>query len=81
MVGAADGIETGVVPVSAVPEPPRRHPRVHVVDGFLAAGAGEGLIVELLPLRLREIGALRIGCDLVEPRFVVVVSKQIGLCR
>ena len=79
MVGAAGGIETGVVPVGVVTEPERWHARGHKAQGFRGSRAAEGPLVELIPLLVREIGTLRPGRDFVETGFVVVVAQQIRL--
>jgi hypothetical protein len=81
VVGSAGGIETGVVPISVVPESPGRGTGVDMVCSLLSRRAAKGLDIEEFPLRIGEIGTLCEGCDSVEAGFVVVMSEEIGLSQ
>lgn len=52
-----------------------------MVRGFFHCGTGEGLDVEVCPVCCGEVGALGVGGDFVEARFVVVVADEVGLGR
>lgn len=79
MVGSAGWVEAKVIPISKVTKPPHRHTELGAVGGFGSSRTSKIFKIELIPLRIGEKVALRVGSYFVVAGFVVIVACQVGL--
>lgn len=72
-------VKTSIVPICVVLESPDGSVSATSVCGFEVRRTEESLHIEVIPLLVCQYRSLGVGCNLVEPSLVCIVSNQVRL--